>query len=198
MARGRPRKIDPDNALKAAMAVFWDKGFDGTSYSDLVEATGMAKPGLYAAFGDKEDLFKKALDHYFYDLGAPRIYRLIDDKGSLHLGLKVFLQEIAASVSGNGFPSGCFFTHSLANMSPDHQKAYEAIQKCKVDRKKALIQLFEKAHERSQLERDADPSALADYLIGQMTAIAIMGRSGASLEEMDAFIEIAMKGFPII
>ena len=56
MVRGRPRKTDPESALDSAMMLFWKKGFEATSMSDLSEATGMAKPGLYATFGDKEAL----------------------------------------------------------------------------------------------------------------------------------------------
>src|SRR3954451_10999173 len=62
--RGRPRAFDPDAALDAALAVFWRKGFEGTSLPDLTEAMGINRPSLYAAFGNKEELFRKALDRY--------------------------------------------------------------------------------------------------------------------------------------
>src|SRR3954463_10083608 len=61
---GRPRSFDVDRALEAALAVFWRKGFEGTSLPDLTEAMGINRPSLYAAFGNKEALFRKALDRY--------------------------------------------------------------------------------------------------------------------------------------
>src|SRR5690606_10983188 len=63
-ARGRPREFDPDQALASALGVFWSKGYEGTSMTDLTEAMGITKPSLYAAFGNKEALFSRALDLY--------------------------------------------------------------------------------------------------------------------------------------
>ena len=62
--RGRPREFDVEEALAAALHVFWEKGYEGASLTDLTEAMGITRPSLYAAFGNKEDLFKRALDLY--------------------------------------------------------------------------------------------------------------------------------------
>ena len=64
MAMGRPREFDVDKALDLALQVFWRKGYEGASMADLTEAMGITKPSLYAAFGNKEELFRKALDRY--------------------------------------------------------------------------------------------------------------------------------------
>ena len=76
MPRGRPRKVDPEEALDASMLTFWKKGYEGTSLQDLCEATGMAKPGLYACFGNKDALFEKSLSHYFDNLAMPTLEEL--------------------------------------------------------------------------------------------------------------------------
>src|SRR5262245_59406118 len=62
--RGRPREFDTDQALDRALEVFWRKGYEGASISELTEAMGINRPSLYAAFGNKEELFRKALDRY--------------------------------------------------------------------------------------------------------------------------------------
>ncbi len=64
MAMGRPREFDIDEALDCALHVFWSKGYEGTSIAELTEAMGITRPSLYAAFGNKEELFRKALDKY--------------------------------------------------------------------------------------------------------------------------------------
>src|SRR3981189_1908276 len=65
--RGRPREFCVDEALAKALRVFWSKGYEGASLSDLTEAMGITRPSLYAAFGNKEALFRKALDLYEHD-----------------------------------------------------------------------------------------------------------------------------------
>src|ERR1700722_4582159 len=68
---GRPRSFDVDRGLDRALRVFWRKGYEGTSLSDLTTAVGVNRPSLYAAFGDKKALFRKALGHY---LTGPAAY----------------------------------------------------------------------------------------------------------------------------
>ena len=96
MPRGRPRKTDPDLAIDAAMKVFWKKGYEGTSLQDLVEATGMAKPGLYAAFGDKEQLYERSMVHYIDAYGCPSLEFLAGLKGTIRGILGDYLGAIAS------------------------------------------------------------------------------------------------------
>ncbi|MEH6405509.1 MAG: TetR/AcrR family transcriptional regulator, partial [Sneathiella sp.] len=112
MVRGRPRKIDPDTALDIAVRLFWDQGFEGTSMNDLVEATGMAKPGLYAAFGCKEQLYIKALTHYL-DQSAPMFKELVASPDNLPVVLKRFLSSIRDGAIDKTCPSGCFVVNSV-------------------------------------------------------------------------------------
>jgi AcrR family transcriptional regulator len=121
MKRGRPRKTDPETALDTAMKVFWEQGFEGTSMNDLVKATGMAKPGLYATFGDKEGIYVKALKHYFSEFGSPSLDDLVKSPDPLEVVIRRYLQTVAASACDESSPSGCFAVHSIiecANQPP--------------------------------------------------------------------------------
>jgi AcrR family transcriptional regulator len=75
---GRPRSFHIDRALDRALVVFWRKGYEGASLSDLTKALGVNRPSLYAAFGDKEALFRKALDRYLKGPAVSRRHGMAD------------------------------------------------------------------------------------------------------------------------
>ena len=108
MARGRPRKVNTKDALHSVMVAFWQNGYSGTSMSDLAEVSGMAKPGLYAAFGDKEALFEKALLHYFETYGGPVFSRLGLASKDVVSDFRDFLGAIAELTLDRNTPAGCF------------------------------------------------------------------------------------------
>jgi len=103
MARGRPRKVDPNAALETAIELFWEKGYEGTSMNDLVAATGMAKPGLYATFGDKEAFYAKALTHYV-ERGWPLLDDLARSDAPIDVVLRGYLDGIAAAAGDRHAP----------------------------------------------------------------------------------------------
>ncbi|MBL4693161.1 MAG: TetR/AcrR family transcriptional regulator, partial [Magnetovibrio sp.] len=113
MGRGRPRKIDPETALDIAIEMFWKKGFEGTSMNDLAAATGMAKPGLYATFGDKQALYAKALTRYFREHGAGLLDDLVHSDDPLRVVILRFLTTVAASSIDKNCPGGCFVVNSV-------------------------------------------------------------------------------------
>lgn len=196
MSRGRPRKIDPSTALEAAMLMFWQKGFEGTSMADLCHATGMAKPGLYAVFGDKEALYKKALTHYFDELGAPLIDNLMSSKDSLKVTMHRFLSAIAGSVSGNGTPKGCFIVNSSGDCAAAGPELKQLSKSLNLARRDALRARFDRAVVERELQEGADTAAFADFFAGQSAALAGMAQTGASPGELEAMVDVAITVLP--
>ena len=193
MRRGRPRKTDPDKALEASMRVFWEKGFEGTSMSDLVAATGMAKPGLYAAFGDKEALYTKALTHYFTELGSPLLDDLMRSPDPLPVVVRRFLDTVAASVVDKTNPGGCFVVNSVVECANRPAPLEDLARAFDAKRRAAFIDRFRAAKQQGELPTDADARALAEFFAGQALALAVMGRGGSSRGSLDRFIDVAMK-----
>lgn len=196
MARGRPRKINPDAALDAAMKLFWDKGFDGTSMSELVEVTGMAKPGLYATFGDKQEFYNKALTHYFEDLGSPLVDDLINSTDPIEITIRRFLESVAHFVVDKSKPCGCFVVNNLvdcANSSTAMEMLGRDFDK---KRRAAFIACFSRAIDAGQLTCDVDAVALGEFYAGQVIALAVKGRAGAKISDLTDFIDIAMTALP--
>ena len=193
MARGRPRKIDRDQALEAALTLFWERGFDATSMADLCRATGMAKPGLYAAFGDKEALFSKALTRYFEARAEPMIADLVESPDPLDVAVRRFLVRAAETAQSASLPGGCFITNSLVGGAPHCSSGWEELARnFDRHRRMAFRARFQAAKAAGVLLDAADAEALGDYFSGQAVALAVMARAGASKDDLDRFISVAM------
>src|ERR671918_521967 len=101
---GRPREFDLDEALERAMEVFWRQGYEGTSLGELTAAMGINRPSLYAAFGNKEALFRKALDRYVDERMA--FIRAAIEEPTARRAVEALLRGYAASVTNPGTPPG--------------------------------------------------------------------------------------------
>jgi len=196
MARGRPRKTDPKNALEAAMLVFWERGYDGTSLTDLVQATGMAKPGLYATFGDKEELYKKALTHYFDSLGTPVIKKLTASDLPARAALEEFLMAVAHSVVGGKRPAGCFVVNSASDCAHAGKDMQELSQSLNLARRQALHDFLIKAVDRGDLPGTCNTSALADFFAGQSAALAAMAQAGTGKAQLEDMVRTSLQVLP--
>jgi len=196
MKRGRPRKTDPNIVLDTAMKVFWDKGYEGTSMNDLVVATGMAKPGLYAAFGDKEGIYTKALQHYFHHYSTPLLDDILNSPDRLEVVIRRALRAIAASASDKTGPSGCFAVHAIIECA-SQPPAMEALG-CAINEKrhKTFLKRFRAAKRDGELPDTTNARTLAEFFSGQVLALAVMARAGADRNSLYRFIDVAMKALP--
>lgn len=197
MKRGRPRKTDPNTALVTAMKVFWEKGYEGTSMSDLVAATGMAKPSLYATFGDKEGIYTKTLEHYFHELGSPLLDDFRQSPDALDVVIRRFLQAVAESASDKTGPSGCFVVHSIIECA-SQPPALEALGRTfNEKRRETFLKRFRAAKREGALPETANAKDLAEFYSGQVLALAVMARAGADQKSLNRLIDVAMKVLPV-
>ena len=196
MARGRPRKIDPAEALGKSVMLFWEKGYDGTSMNDLSEATGMAKPGLYACFGDKEALFEKALDYYLETYGTGVVDTLTTDKPVADV-VCAFLTIVADASFNTDFPGGCFYVNSLSDCHHAPQSHQERLKAVSAGRLRRLVAVFDAAKANGELDPSADSEQLAGFYTGQTIAIATLASSGESRALVDGLIRVALDALPL-
>jgi len=196
MARGRPRKVNTKDALQSVMIAFWQNGYSGTSMSDLADLSGMAKPGLYAAFGDKEALFEKALLHYFETYGGPVFARLKEAKKSIADDLREFLGAVADLTLDRNTPAGCFLVNALVDCTYGSERHREVVSGLRESRYAAIRERLLKAASAGELSDDADIDRTATFLDGQFSAIALLGRSGSSEADLKTFIETGLRALP--
>ena len=197
MARGRPRKIKPEVALDKAMNLFWEKGYDGTSMNDLVVATGMAKPGLYAAFGDKEQFYFKALAHYFEGGGQKVFADLKNSELPISEALSQFFDSVMNSSQLVQGPKGCMLINTLVECAHKHEVLDGLAQSINEKRTQAVAACFARARDKGEIATDADLTALTDFFSGQALAIGVMGRSRASAQSIQHLVDVAMSILPL-
>jgi len=197
MARGRPRKIQAKDALHSVMIAFWQNGYSGTSMNDLADASGMAKPGLYAAFGDKEALFEKALLHYFETYGGPVFARLQEAGKHVVDDFRDFLGAVADLTLDQNTPSGCFLVNAIVDCTYGTERHREVVNGLRESRYTAIRERLLKAAAAGEMEADADIDNAATFLDGQFSAIAMLGRSGISEPELKTFVETGLRALPV-
>jgi len=188
--RGRPRAYDPAQALARAADTFWKAGYAGTSLDDLSEATGMNRPSLYAAFGDKRDLYLKTLEHYREESRALARAALADDP-PLRVFLKRFYDKALELYLDDG-PRGCYSIGTAATVAAvdDQVRAFLADSMRSTD--SFLKHQIEKAKQRGEIAQEADPAALAYLASGTLHTLAVRARAGLPRKELDALADAAI------
>jgi len=184
--RGRPRQYDPDEALTHAAEVFWKKGYAGTSLDDLAAATGMNRPSLHAAFGDKRDLYLKTLQRY-RDQSRAIGTQIIADDPPLRVFLRRFYEAaLDIYLSSRDEARGCY-SISTAPAQAVTDPAVRAFLADSIRGTDAyLAARISKARDRDEIATNADPAALAQLATATLHTIAVRSRVGASRKELKA------------
>ena len=194
--RGRPRAYDPQMALQRALEAFWRSGYSGTSLDAIAAATGMNRPSLYAAFGDKHALYLKALE-YYWQLSLLAMHEtLADTKLALEEALtRVYDEQLSIYFSGNGRPLGCFVIGTAVTEAVDDSEIRDSLAVGLRAIDADFEARFRMARERGELKDDADPAALVILASATMHTIAIRARAGLPRAEL---AELARKAVTTI
>jgi AcrR family transcriptional regulator len=192
--RGRPRVFDMDEALDKALQIFWQRGYEGASLAELTEALGVNKPSLYAAFGNKEELFMKALSKY--TTGPVAFVRDVVNEPTAHAVAKRFLYEAAGFLSQPSHPKGCMIVQGALSGGESAEMVKKVLIQYRTAYENLLTKRFEQAKQDGDLASDADPHALAKYLATLHQGMSVQATSGASSEELKAIADLALSAWP--
>ena len=192
--RGRPRSFDRDAALDAAMAVFWAKGFEAASLSDLTKAMGINPPSLYAAFGDKERLYLEAVEYYRVQRGE-HIRDVMAAEPTARGAIEKALREAVSEFSRRDSPAGCLLTMSTscAGVSVGVQ---ETLAKKRAMGRERMRERIERGIAEGDVPASADPLALAEFVMTVFAGMAMHARDGATRKSLNATVDNAMRAFP--
>ena len=181
---GRHRQFDEEEALDAALAVFWQKGYEGTSFEDLTQATGVARPGLYAAFGNKEALFHRALDLYqakYMGFMAEALAERTARKVAQHI-----LRGSAVLHTLSPKHPGCLGMNGALACSDDAEPIRRELIRRRAATQQALRRRLERAQKEGDLPASTDCATLAAYVMTVSQGMAVQAKAGASRGALEA------------
>jgi len=191
---GRPRTFDVDTVLDAALCVFWRKGYEGASYSDLTYATGVERPALYAAFGNKEALFRRALQRY-YEHYMDFIPVALEQPTS---------RDVAAHILRGGadlntrYPdhTGCLGINGVLAGSDEAEPIRRVLIDARASAEALLCERFERAKQEGDLPDAVNCAGLAAFVTAVLHGMAVQAKAGIGKDVLDAVVEQALASWP--
>lgn len=195
MPRGRPREFDTDKALDAALMQFWRHGYEGASLAALTRAMGVSVPSLYGAFGNKEMLFRKALERY---LQKPASYlpKALQESTARRVAERLFSGAIRM-VMHPRHPDGCLLVHGALAAGPVAESIREELSLRRAAAESAVRRRFEQAVVEGDLPARVDPAKLARFIITVIWGLSVQAAGGATRAQLEEVAELALRCWPV-
>jgi AcrR family transcriptional regulator len=193
--RGRPRTFDPDTALRQALDLFWERGYEGTSINDLAEAMGIRSASIYACFGSKEDLFRQVMALYSRTSGAPPRLALREEptaRAAIHAMLRATADQITGSETAHycmlilAAPTGALENHAVREFLAERRRDMQATIRDRLARG---------VSDGDLITPPWGLDAMARYYTTVVQGLSIQARDGATRDELETVITCAMAGW---
>lgn len=192
--RGRPRAFNTEEALDRALEVFWRKGYEGASLDELTGAMGISRPSLYAAFGDKEGLFRKALDRYAE--GPSSFGREALKEPTARAVVERFLLGAVKMQADPSTPPGCLMVHGALASGDGADSVRRELNSRRAADEAGLRRRLIRAKAEGDLPPDVNPADLARYVVTVVRGMAVQAAGGATHKELRRVVRIALRAWP--
>ncbi len=196
--RGRPKTFDRDAALDKALTLFWTHGYECTSLSDLVAATGAKAPTLYAEFENKEGLFRAAMERYIERFSAERNAALQDESKSVAEAIEGWFRATAACFTNCDTPAGCFFICTSTALSSSSSEIAHMLRQQHDAQQQTLLDFLTARQQRGDIPAQVDILSLARYLACMLQGMSVRAREGAPKADLDNIIDTLMAMWPAL
>jgi TetR/AcrR family transcriptional regulator, copper-responsive repressor len=193
--RGRPRGFDRDDVLDRAMLLFWERGYEATSVSELTDAMGITPPTLYNFFGDKKRLFLEVVDRYQTGPGCFAAKALTEEP-TAERSIRQLLIRAALSFSKPNGPKGCLVVLGATNCGPESYDVFTALADRRRAAERAVRSRIVAGQKAGELSDGADIDALAGMVTATLYGLAIKARDGVSRDTLRKIIEQTMNAWP--
>ncbi|HMF75221.1 MAG TPA: TetR/AcrR family transcriptional regulator [Bryobacteraceae bacterium] len=191
---GRPRGFCEEAAVEAAMRVFWEKGYEGATLSDLTEAMGINRSSMYATFGDKDALFRMAIARYAE--GPAAYLRRALKEPTARAVAEALLRGALELMTDSSHPRGCLSVQGALACGTGAERAKQAMIEWRKRGEAEIQKRLQQARTVGDLPRDVNPGDLARYLSTVLTGLGIQAANGATKGEMTRVVEMALRSMP--
>jgi AcrR family transcriptional regulator len=191
---GRPRGFCEDTALEAAMRVFWEKGYEGASLTDLTEAMGINRPSLYAAFGDKESLFRRAIA--LYAEGPGSYLQTALKEPTARLVAEALLRGAAKMLGDSSHPRGCLSVQGALAVGDDSTKMQKALTEWRKEGESRIRKRLKRAQSEGDLPGSVSAADLTRYIAAVLYGLGVQAANGATSSEISRIAELTLSTLP--
>ncbi|WAL95371.1 TetR/AcrR family transcriptional regulator [Streptomyces sp. Je 1-369] len=188
----RTKEFDPDAALQSALELFWRRGYEATSMADLVEALGIGRASIYATFGNKHELYLKALERYAAQQN-PLLLTELSRPGPALPAVRALLHRFGSETStGDGRLTGCFITNTAAELGPHDEPAARCVERSWEHMETLLHSALVRARAQGELPEGRDPLTLARMLLVLMQGLRVVGKASKDPARVRDAVEQAL------
>ena len=188
----RPREFDRDEALLKARDAFWERGYEGTSISDLVGTLGLAPARIYAAFGSKEDLFREAVALYEAQEGG-FVARALEEELTAREAVDRMLREAVETYTRPGRPRGCLVVSAATSCSAENEQIRDWLAERRLMQTNAIVARLEKAARDGELGPETQVQAMGDSIAALLHGLSIQARDGVPPERLLALCALTTR-----
>jgi len=194
-SRGRPRGFDRDDVLERAMRLFWERGYEATSISELTVAMGITPPTLYSFFGDKKRLFLEVVNRYQSGPGCFAIKALTEEP-TAERSMRRLLLEAVASFTDPKNPKGCLVVLGATNCTVESSDIFKALADRRHAAETVVRERIAAGQAAAEFAETADIDALTGLITATLYGLAIKARDGASRATLCKVVDQAMRAWP--
>ncbi|MFD4631967.1 TetR/AcrR family transcriptional regulator [Streptomyces sp. NPDC058284] len=188
----RTKEFDPDTALQSALELFWRRGYEATSMADLVEALGIGRASIYATFGNKHELYLKALERYA-TLQDPRLLTELSQPGPALPAVRALVRRFGAeATSAEARLNGCFITNTAAELGPHDESAARCVERSWERLETLMHSALVRAQAQGELPGNRDPLTLARMLLVVMQGLRVVGKASTDPARVRDAVEQAL------
>ncbi|MPZ84825.1 MAG: TetR family transcriptional regulator [Actinophytocola sp.] len=189
--RGRPRAFDRAEALRRAMEVFWEHGYEGTSVTDLTTTMGISSPSLYAAFECKEALFREAIELYGTLQGGVTA-RALREEPTARASIEAMLRDNAAAYTTEDTPHGCMVVLAGTTYTTKSETVRDFLGECRSGTQADIRARIRRGVDDGELPEGVEPAAVAEFYAAVLYGMSVRARDGASRAELAKVVDGAM------
>ena len=187
----RTKDFNEEEVLEKALAIFWQKGYNGTSMQDLVDGLGISRSSMYDTYADKYSLFIKSLEKY-REKTAGEMMQVVNEAPSAKAGIKKILQSVVNESVFDKSPRGCFIVNTCVESAPHDKAIAKIIQENMQDAEEVFYLTIKKGQESGEIAGRNDARALARFIINTINGIRVTAKAGTDKKVYDDVVKVAL------